>query len=32
MSINYRIDPDPPLQGENAAWAANLLREKGLRE
>jgi hypothetical protein len=32
MSINYRDEPTPPLHGENAEWAANLLREKGLRE
>jgi hypothetical protein len=32
MSINYRDEPNPPLHGENATWAANLLREKGLRE
>jgi hypothetical protein len=31
MSINYQNEPNPPLHGENAEWAANLLREKGLR-
>jgi hypothetical protein len=32
MSINYRKEPNPPLHGENATWAAALLRGKGLRE
>jgi hypothetical protein len=32
MSIKYRNEPNPPLHGENATWAAVLLREKGLRE
>lgn len=29
--IDYRIDPFPPLQGDDAAWADALLREKGRR-
>lgn len=29
--IDYRIDPYPPLRGEEAAWADALLRAKGLR-
>jgi hypothetical protein len=31
LSIDYRQPPDPPLAGEDAAWADALLREKGLR-
>lgn len=31
LSIDYRNDPAPPLSRENAAWAAKLLREQGLR-
>jgi hypothetical protein len=31
-SINYRKDPDPPLAGSDARWAATLLRRKGLRK
>jgi hypothetical protein len=30
-TINYRRDPVPPLSREDAAWAAKLLREHGLR-
>lgn len=30
-SIDYRRDPTPPLSREDAAWAAKLLREHGLR-
>jgi hypothetical protein len=30
-SINYRRDPEPPLSKKDAAWAAKLLRQKGLR-
>lgn len=29
--INYRADPNPPLSSEDAAWANELLSEKGLR-
>ena len=29
--LNYAVDPDPPLDPEDAAWADTLLREKGLR-
>ncbi len=29
--VDYRQDPPIPLQGEDAIWAAALLREKGLR-
>ena len=29
--IDYRKDPDPPLDGEDAEWADTLLREKGRR-
>jgi hypothetical protein len=29
--IDYRVDPFPPLQGEDAVWASALLREKGRR-
>ena len=28
---DYRRDPVPPLDPEDAAWADALLREKGLR-
>lgn len=31
VSIDYRRDPVPPLSREDAAWAAKLLREHGLR-
>jgi hypothetical protein len=31
-TIDYRKDPDPPLRGGDARWAAALLREKGLRK
>ena len=31
FDIDYRKDPVPPLQGDDAAWADALLREKGLR-
>jgi hypothetical protein len=30
-SIDYRRDPVPPLSREDTAWAAKLLRERGLR-
>ena len=29
--IDYRVDPDPPLDPADAAWADALLKEKGLR-
>jgi hypothetical protein len=29
--IDYRVPPVPPLKGEDAAWADELLREKGKR-
>jgi hypothetical protein len=29
--IDYRVDPFPPLQGDDALWADALLREKGFR-
>jgi hypothetical protein len=29
--IDYRVDPQPPLQEDDADWADALLREKGLR-
>ncbi len=29
--IDYRLDPVPPLLGDDASWADVLLREKGLR-
>jgi hypothetical protein len=32
LDIDYRQDPQPPLSAEDAAWADELLREKGLRE
>jgi len=31
VSIDYRREPEPPLPREDAAWAAKLLREQGLR-
>lgn len=31
-SIDYRKDPVPPLEGEDAAWMDALLRERGLRK
>ncbi|MCX6029922.1 MAG: DUF4058 family protein [Chloroflexi bacterium] len=31
LRINYRADAAPPLEGDDAAWADALLREKGLR-
>jgi hypothetical protein len=30
--LDYRRDPSPPLEGEDAEWARQLLRERGLRE
>jgi hypothetical protein len=29
--IDYRVDPQPPLQGDDAVWAEALLREQGRR-
>jgi hypothetical protein len=29
--LDYRRDPDPPLSGRDAEWAAELLRSKGVR-
>jgi hypothetical protein len=29
--IDYRVDPFPPLQGDDAAWADALLRQQGRR-
>jgi hypothetical protein len=31
LSIDYRRDPDPPLDPDDAAWADQLLRAQGLR-
>ncbi len=31
LEINYQDAPVPPLEGEDAAWADQLLRERGLR-
>ncbi len=31
LELDYRVDPFPPLQGDDAAWADALLREKGRR-
>jgi len=31
-TIDYRAAPQPPLQGDDAIWADELLREKGLRK
>jgi hypothetical protein len=30
-TLNYAIDPDPPLLGEDEEWAAQHLHERGLR-
>jgi len=30
-NLNYRAEPNPPLCGDEAAWAAELLRSQGLR-
>ena len=32
LRINYRADPAPPLEDEDAVWADALLREAGLRQ
>jgi hypothetical protein len=29
--IDYRVDPQPPLQGDDAIWADQLLRQQGRR-
>jgi hypothetical protein len=29
--IDYRRDPEPPLHGDDAAWADQLLRQQGRR-
>ena len=31
LRINYRGDATPPLEGDDAVWADNLLRDAGLR-
>jgi hypothetical protein len=31
LRLDYRADPEPPLEGDDAAWADALLREKGAR-
>ena len=31
LSVDYRREPSPPLSRGDAAWAAKLLRERGLR-
>jgi hypothetical protein len=30
-TVNYSVDPDPPLVGPDEEWADELLREKGMR-
>ncbi len=30
-TLNYAADPDPPLLGADAVWAAERLHEQGLR-
>src|SRR5262249_282843 len=30
-TLNYAVDPDPPLAGADAEWADGLLRQRGLR-
>ena len=30
-TLNYAVEPDPPLLGADKGWAADWLREKGLR-
>ena len=30
-TLNYAVDPDPPLLGADKDWAAQWLHEKGLR-
>jgi hypothetical protein len=31
LSVDYRREPDPPLSADDAAWADELLHERGLR-
>jgi hypothetical protein len=31
LEIDYRVDPFPPLQGDDADWADALLRQQGRR-
>jgi hypothetical protein len=31
VSVDYRKEPRPPLEGDDAKWADGLLRERGLR-
>jgi hypothetical protein len=31
LSVDYRREPVPPLDAADAAWADQLLRERGLR-
>lgn len=31
LAIDYRLEADPPLEGDDAAWADALLRQHGLR-
>jgi hypothetical protein len=31
-TLNYNVEPDPPLRGVDRDWADKLLREKGLRK
>jgi Protein of unknown function (DUF4058) len=31
LTINYRVDPDPPLGGDDARWAEDILRAAGKR-
>jgi Protein of unknown function (DUF4058) len=31
-SLDYQVEPDPPLTGEDAIWADGLLRSAGLRK
>jgi hypothetical protein len=31
LRLNYRADPEPPMEPEDAAWAAQLLQDAGLR-
>ncbi len=31
LEIDYRAEPEPPLDPEMAAWADEMLRSKGLR-
>jgi hypothetical protein len=31
VSVDYREEAMPPLEGDDAAWADSLLRQQGLR-